>query len=78
MSLDSASFAQLLHVTGALKVGLLSLIVLFIVFLFVVFKQVRSMNEIITQTFFSGVLTAISLTLLFFGIALFVVGLVIL
>lgn len=78
MSLNPGNFAQLLHITGALKIGLLAVILLFIVFLFVVVKQVRSMNEIITQTFFSKILTAIALILFFFGIALFAVGVVIL
>lgn len=78
MSLDTANFAQSLHITGALKIGLLSIIFLFIIFLFVVFKQVRSMNEIITQTFFSRILSAIAVILLLFGIALFVIGVVIL
>jgi hypothetical protein len=69
---------QFLHFAVALKVGLLAVLFLFVVFLFVVWKQVRSMNQIITQTFFGGVLNIVAIILLFFGISLFVIALVIL
>lgn len=73
-----SDFSQYLHFAVGLKVGLLAIIFLFVVFLFVVLKQVRSMNAIITQTFFGNILNILAFILLLFGISLFVFAVVIL
>lgn len=69
---------QFFQLAIILKVGLLLVMFLFVIFLLVVVRQVRSMNSIITQTFFGRILNAIAVLLLLFGISLFAVAVVIL
>jgi len=78
VSLDFNSIIQNFHLTSLFKVGILAVLFLYILFLFVIFRQVRSMDRVIVQSFLGHILEIFAVVLLLIGIALFAAALAIL
>ncbi len=75
---DFSTLSQALPVVAVFKYGILIALGIFLVFLFVIFRQVRSMNQILTQTFYGGFLQFVAFLLIFGVLALLLVSLAIL
>ena len=78
MSLDFTTIIQSFHLTSVFKIGILLVLFLYVLFLFVIFRQVRSMDRVIVQSFLGHILEIFAVVLLLIGIALFAVALAIL
>jgi len=78
MSIDFSSIIQSLHLTSFFKAIVLIGLGFYLIFLFVLYKQIRSMNQIVTQTMYGGLLLFIAFSLILLGLALFILSLAIL
>jgi len=76
--IDFTPFITSLHLTSLLKVGILIALSAFLIFLIVVYKQIDSMNKLVTQTSNGKFLQFISFLLILGALALFLISLAIL
>lgn len=76
--LDLTTIITSLHLTSLFKVGILIALAAFLIFLIVVYKQVDSMNKIVTQTLWGKLLQFLAFLLLLAVLALFLISLAIL
>lgn len=78
MPIDISFLNQIFQPVFIIKPALLVLLVLYIFFAFIIFKQARSLNEIVKAGTTSSIMELVAIACLFVAISLFIYTLVIL